>query len=46
MKKKGEYNPEETGFFLLAFYAVFSEIKDGITERNMKGLAKGLLALQ
>ena len=77
MKKKGEYNPEETGglygtsiafgiinlvlvgicflirlvvvsaglalFFLLAFYAVFLEIKDGITEKDMKGLAKGLL---
>ena len=32
-------------FFLLAFYAVFLEIKDGITEKDMKGLAKGLLGL-
>ena len=32
-------------FFLLAFYAVFLEIKDGITEKNKKGLIKGLLGL-
>ncbi|MCR5228381.1 MAG: hypothetical protein K6E27_14375 [Eubacterium sp.] len=32
-------------FFLLAFYAVFLEVKDGIKEKNMKGLGKGLLGL-
>lgn len=32
-------------FFMLAFYAVFLEVKDGIVEKNMKGLGKGLLGL-
>ncbi len=78
MKKKGEYNPEETGglygtsiafgiinlvlvgicflirlvvvsaglalFFLLAFYAVFLEIKDGIT-KGLLGFAINVAAL-
>lgn len=32
-------------FFMLGFYAVILEIKDGIKEKNMKGLGKGLLGL-
>lgn len=32
-------------FFLLAFYAVFLEVKNGITEKDMKVLGKGLLGL-
>ena len=32
-------------FFLLGFYAVYLAIKDGITEKNMKGLGMGILGL-